>query len=90
MRFLPLLFLAACAAPSDYAGEVTAFNGHMVTISGAMNQVRGVPGFSPTPAMQMKADETCGGPSRFTGTVDSSPTADDFINSMYIGYNFLC
>ena len=86
-----ILGISGCTAPDDYAGDITAFNGSMVTISGTMNQQAGKPGFVPTPAMQQKADEACGGNgARFEGTVDSNPTADSFINSMYIGYNFIC
>ena len=81
---------AACSAPDDYAGEVTSYNGNFLTISGMMNQKKGVPGFYPTPAMQEKAEATCGGPAKFEGTVDSNPTADSFTNSMFIGYNFIC
>lgn len=88
--FIAAVAVSACTAPDDYAGEVSAYNGKFLTITGAMNQISGKPGFSPTPAMQVKAEETCGGPATFQGTVDSNPTNDEFINSLYIGYNFLC
>ena len=84
------ILLAACTAPDDHTGEVVAFNGNFMTISGAMNQVKGVPGFSPTPAMQAKANEVCGNSAKFEGTTESNPTSDSFVNSFFIGYNFIC
>ena len=87
-------FLFGCSTASEYSGEVTYYEGEMLTISGPLNQAQGKEGIYPTPAMQLKADRICGGSAQFENVETSNPLASTSTSSMYstlyMNYNFLC
>jgi hypothetical protein len=97
LRSVAILFAAlvfGCSAASDYGGEVTYYEGRMLTLSGPLNQEQGKAGIYPTQAMQAKANRICGGNAQFESVETSNPLASPSTSSMYsplyMNYNFLC